>query len=124
MAMEREIGKSVAKGGERKAYEDERKNPFVIKMAALKRMKTRLKKLKEEQKQCPAKISPSEIGQDVFTAIPKEGKIIFDAVKLAVYNAEEWLLEMMQPHYRNWRDPRPILRHRRRTPSAHPHLLP
>lgn len=108
--MERGIGKFVAKGGDGKAYDDERKSPFVQKMAALKRMKTRLNKLKEDQKQCSAKISPSEIGKDVCTTIPQEGKIILDAVKLAVYNAEEWLLEIMQQYYRDWRDPRPIVR--------------
>ncbi|MGV8124582.1 MAG: putative transposase [Candidatus Xenobiia bacterium LiM19] len=108
-AMEREIGRFVAQGSNRKAYDDERKSPFVQKKAALKRMKTNLQKLKEEKKHCPLRISPSELGISVCTTIPKEGKIILDTVKLLVYNAEEWLLEIMQWHYRDWRDPRPIV---------------
>jgi len=108
--MERGIGKFVSTGGSGKLPDDERKNPLTVKKAALKRMKTYLHKLKEEQKQCLAKISPSDIGQDSQKVIPHEGKLILDAVKLAVYNAEEWLLELLRAHYSNWRDPRRILR--------------
>ncbi|MDQ7821447.1 MAG: hypothetical protein RDV48_01495 [Candidatus Eremiobacteraeota bacterium] len=107
--MERGIGKFVANGGSGKAYKDERKNPFILKKAALKRMKTRLQKLKEEHKKCPAKILPTEIGKDSHTVIPHEGKLILDAMKLVVYNAEEWLLELMQSCYKDWRDPTTVL---------------
>lgn len=109
-ALERGIGKCVANGGSGKTYEDERKNPFILKKAALKRMKIRLRKLKEEQKKCPAKVVPTEIGNDSHTVIPHEGKLILDAVKLAVYNAEEWLLDLLRSCYQDWRDPRTVLR--------------
>jgi hypothetical protein len=108
--MERGVGKSISNCENEKAYDDERKNPFITKVAALKRMKKHLRKLLDEQKQCPKEVTPSEIGKDVRNVIPQEGKVILDAVKLAVYNAEEWLLEILQTYYRDWRDPRTILR--------------
>ncbi len=108
--MERKVGKLVTQNGETKFYEDERKKPLTTQTSALQRMRTHLKKLQHEQKECPKKISPGEMGLEAKSAIPQEGKVILDAVKLAVYNAEEWLLEIMKSHYRNWRDPRPVLR--------------
>lgn len=42
-AMERAVGKLVAGGGDRETCRDDRKNPLVVKVASLKRMKTRLK---------------------------------------------------------------------------------
>jgi hypothetical protein len=109
-AMERGVGKLVAGGGDRETCKDDRKNPLVVKVASLKRMKTRLKKLQEEKKNCLQKIPLSALQGEEQKVLTQEGKILLDAVKLAVYNAEEWLLEMMQPHYRNWRDPRPVLK--------------
>jgi hypothetical protein len=100
----------VSERENRKYCGDERKDPFVIKIATLKRMKTRLSKLAKEMKACPRKVLLSEFVAERHEVIPTEGKLIWDALKLSTYNAEEWLLELMQQHYRDWRDPRTILR--------------
>jgi hypothetical protein len=39
-----------------------------------------------------------------------EAKTIVDAVKITAYNAEEWLLERLEKHYRNAHDVRDLLR--------------
>jgi len=39
-----------------------------------------------------------------------EQKAIMDRVKLTAYNAEEWLLERLAPHYQNSDDIRQLLR--------------
>ncbi len=39
-----------------------------------------------------------------------EKKVILDTIKIAAYNAEEWLLERLDCHYDNLRDIRQLLR--------------
>ncbi len=108
--LECEIGQMASSGKSRTYSEDGRKDPFVIKVATLKRMNIMLKKLTTQKKECPEKISLFELTNAVHEIIPTEGKLILDAMKLCAYNAEEWLLERMEKHYHDWRDPRTILR--------------
>jgi transposase len=108
--LECEIGQMASSGESRTYSEDGRKDPFVIKVATLKRMNIMLKKLTAQKKECPEKISLSELTKAAHEVIPTEGKLILDAMKLCAYNAEEWLLELMEKHYHDWRDPRTIVR--------------
>lgn len=106
---ERSLGKMVSRGEQAEYSGDGRKDPFVIKVATLKRMKTMLVKLREKKKATAERVPLSHVQLEPNEVISLEQKVILDAAKLASYNAEEWLLDLLQPHYRNWRDPRPVL---------------
>jgi hypothetical protein len=43
-------------------------------------------------------------------ALDLEKKVILDTIKIAAYNAEEWLLEHLDRHYDDPRDIRQLLR--------------
>jgi len=52
-------------------------------------------------------IAASGTGREVLAC---EHKSIVDRIKISAYNAEEWLLERLQPHYPNPNDVRDLLR--------------
>src|SRR5207244_10877270 len=59
---------------------------------------------------CPNHVPLAEASTDKEMAL-LEAKTIVDAIKIAAYNAEEWLTERLGNHYTNPHDIRDLLRH-------------
>ncbi len=65
--------------------------------------------LKNRRWLCPTHLPLAEAGTAKDVAL-LEAKTIVDAIKIAAYNAEEWLLERLAHHYGNPHDIRDLLR--------------
>jgi hypothetical protein len=61
-----------------------------------------------ERKTLPKHVPVASVGQR--QQLKLEQKTIIDRIKLTAYNAEEWLLERLLPHYPNPHDARALLR--------------
>jgi hypothetical protein len=61
-----------------------------------------------ERKSLPERVSAAEAGGRDVTR--REAKAIADRIKIAAYNAEEWLLDRLVLHYHNGHDVRDLLR--------------
>jgi transposase len=66
--------------------------------------------LKDRRWLCPTHVPLAEAGTEKDVAL-LEAKTIMDAIKIAAYNAEEWLTECLARHYSNPHDIRDLLRH-------------
>jgi transposase len=66
--------------------------------------------LKDRRWLCPTHVPLAEAGTEKDVAL-LEAKTIMDAIKIAAYNAEEWLTERLARHYSNPHDIRDLLRH-------------
>jgi transposase len=66
--------------------------------------------LKNRRWLCPSHLPLAEAGTAKDVAL-LEAKTVVDAIKIAAYNAEEWLLERLERHYANPHDIRDLLRH-------------
>jgi hypothetical protein len=65
--------------------------------------------LKNRRWLCPSHLPLAEAGTAKDVAL-LEAKTVVDAIKIAAYNAEEWLLERLARHYTNPHDIRDLLR--------------
>lgn len=65
--------------------------------------------LRKQRRELPAKVPFSQTDKKV-EALDLEKKTIMDTIKIATYNAEEWLLERLDHHYDDPRDIRQLLR--------------
>ena len=77
------------------------------KVSQLRELEAKVQALLAERKAMPARVSASEAGLQVTR---REAKAVVDRVKLAAYNAEEWLLDRLVVHYPNPHDARDLLR--------------
>ena len=74
----------------------------------IRELETELARLLEQRHRLPTHVPLETVGhRDVMKL---EQKAILDRVKLTAYNAEEWLLERLAPHYQNTDDIRQLLR--------------
>ena len=74
----------------------------------IRELETELARLLEQRHRLPTHVPLDTVGhRDVMKL---EQKAIVDRVKLTAYNAEEWLLERLAPHYQNTDDIRQLLR--------------
>jgi len=87
-------GLKIAQGGKVKAMRD---------------LETQIEALVAERKTMPKHVSiaTSGSGREVMV---REAKAIVDRIKIAAYNAEEWLLDRLVAHYSNPNDVRDLLR--------------
>ncbi|MBE0431801.1 MAG: transposase [Dehalococcoidia bacterium] len=69
----------------------------------------RLKDLTRQRRQTPRRVSLGETPLKL-ERLNLEKKVIQDTVKMAAYNAEEWLLQRLNEHYDDPRDIRQVLR--------------
>ena len=77
-------------------------------MKKIRELETELAGLLEQRPRLPTRAPLETVGnRDVMKL--EEGAIV-DRVKLTAYNAEEWLLEQLAPHYQNTDDIRQLLR--------------
>ena len=77
---------------------------------AIEALEADIELLKNRRWCCPTHVPLTEAGAEKDVAL-LEAKTIVDAVKIAAYNAEEWLLERLAHHYGNPHDIRDLLRH-------------
>lgn len=70
---------------------------------------TQLSALRKQRRELPAKVPFSQTDKKI-EALDLEKKTIMDTIKIAAYNAEEWLLERLDHHYDDPRDIRQLLR--------------
>ena len=73
----------------------------------LRGLEAKVEALVAERKATPKRVSAAEVGLQVTH---REAKAVVDRVKLAAYNAEEWLLDRLVVHYPNPHDARDLLR--------------
>lgn len=66
-------------------------------------------RLKVAKRALPKKVTVAESGTGRVVLLG-EHKAIVDRIKVTAYNAEEWLLERLEPHYSNTNDVRDLLR--------------
>jgi len=77
----------------------------------LRRQEAQLAKLLAARRALPARVRLSEAGPaGAQEALRLEKKAILDALKCCAYQAEEWLLTRLRPHYENLHDVRALLR--------------
>ncbi|MBM3143339.1 MAG: transposase [Chloroflexi bacterium] len=72
-------------------------------------LEKQLSALRKRRRELPAKVPLSQTDKKV-EALDLEKKTIMDTIKIAAYNAEEWLLERLDHHYNDPRDVRQLLR--------------
>ncbi|MHB1447337.1 MAG: putative transposase [Acidimicrobiales bacterium] len=79
------------------------------KVGAMRDLEAQIEALVAERKTLPTRVSiaASGLGREVMA---REAKAIVDRIKIAAYNAEEWLLDRLVVHYRNPNDVRDLLR--------------
>lgn len=77
-------------------------------MKQLRELEAKIEPLLAERKALPKRVSAVEAGGLAVTR--REAKAVVDRVKLATYNAEEWLLDRLVFHYPNPHDVRDLLR--------------
>lgn len=99
--VKEEIGGLVAKGASRAQLES-----LGERLTALEEQLSASRKRRQE---LPGKVPLSRTDQKL-EVLDLEKKIIADTIKVAAYNAEEWLLERMDRHYDDPRDIRQLLR--------------
>ena len=68
-----------------------------------------IKDLVRQRRQMPVKVPLGETPLKL-EGLDLEKKVIMDTIKMAVYNAEEWLLQQLDDHYDDPRDIRQVLR--------------
>lgn len=76
-------------------------------MKQLRELEEKVDALVAEREATPKRVSAAEVGLQVTR---REAKAVVDRVKLAAYNAEEWLLDRLVVHYPNPHDARDLLR--------------
>lgn len=77
----------------------------------LRRQEAQLAKLLAARRALPARVRLAEAGPaGASEALRLEKKAILDALKCCAYQAEEWLLTRLRPHYDNPHDVRALLR--------------
>jgi len=79
-------------------------------LAAIEGLEADIELLKNRRWLCPTHVPLAEADTEKDVAL-LEAKTIVDAIKIAAYNAEEWLTERLANHYRNPHDIRDLLRH-------------
>jgi hypothetical protein len=78
------------------------------KVKQIRQLEAEVAALQQQRSALAAHVPLSEVGgRDVMRL---EQKAIIDRVKMTAYNAEEWLLERLAPHYSNSDDIRLLLR--------------
>ena len=82
--------------------------PRGVEVKKLRDLEVKVEALVAEHKALPERVSAKEAGGREVTR--REAKAIVDRVKIAAYNAEEWLLDRLMPHYGNHHDVRDLLR--------------
>ena len=87
-------GLKIAQGGKVKLMRD---------------LEAQIDALVAERKPLPARVSIADSGLP-RQVMAREAKAIVDRIKIAAYNAEEWLLDRLVVHYRNPNDVRDLLR--------------
>ena len=78
-------------------------------LRSIEALEAEIELLKNRRWLCPTHVPLAEAGTEKDTAL-LEAKTIVDAIKIAAYNAEEWLLERLAHHYGNPHDIRDLLR--------------
>jgi len=79
-------------------------------LSAIEALEAGIELLKDRRWCCPTHVPLAEAGTERDVAL-LEAKTIVDAIKIASYNAEEWLTERLAHHYGNPHDIRDLLRH-------------
>ncbi|HYR62424.1 MAG TPA: transposase [Actinomycetota bacterium] len=79
-------------------------------LGAIEALEAGIELLKDRRWCCPTHVPLAEAGTERDVAL-LEAKTIVDAIKIASYNAEEWLTERLAHHYGNPHDIRDLLRH-------------
>lgn len=80
-------------------------------MATLRRLAAKLARLQARRRALPARVRLSEAGPaGQPEALRLEKKALVDALKCCAYQAEDWLLTRLRPHYDNPHDVRALLR--------------
>jgi hypothetical protein len=100
-ATREEIGGLVAKRVSRTQLKSLRKRLTLL--------EGRLTVLRKERRELPAEVPLSQTDRKL-EGLDLEKKIVMDTIKMAAYNAEEWLLERLDHHYDDPRDTRQLLR--------------
>jgi hypothetical protein len=77
-------------------------------VAKVRTLEARIAQLMEERRELPKRVPLSEAGEHEVLRLQQ--KEIIDRIKITAYNAEEWLLERLIPHYDNPHDVRDLLR--------------
>ena len=78
------------------------------KVSRMRSLEAAIAELVERQRALPTKVPLADVGKREVMRL--EQKAIIDRVKLTAYNAEEWLLDRLLPHYPNPHDIRALLR--------------
>jgi hypothetical protein len=84
---------------------------------ALRELESQLQILEVQLRACPSHLPAAELGETRH-AMRLEQKILVDRIKVAAYNAEEWMLDLLRRHYRNPHDLRDLLRSFGRLPGV------
>lgn len=80
-------------------------------VATLRRLEAQLARLQARRRALPARVRLAEAGPaGQPEALRLEKKALVDALKCCAYQAEEWLLTRLRPHYPNAHDVRALLR--------------
>lgn len=74
----------------------------------MRRLEAEIAALREQRSSLPAHVPLEDAGRREVMRL--EQKAIIDRIKMTAYNAEEWLLERLAPHYPNPHDIRLLLR--------------
>jgi hypothetical protein len=72
-------------------------------------LEARIEAMKAERRELPDHVTVAEAGIN-RQVMRHEAKAIVDRIKIATYNAEEWMLDRLVPHYDNHFDVRDLLR--------------
>jgi len=75
-------------------------------VAKVRTLEARIAQLMEERRDLPKRVPLSEAGEHEVLRLQQ--KEIIDRIKITAYNAEEWLLERLIPHYDNPHDVRDL----------------
>ena len=78
-------------------------------VANLRHVKLQLDALRDELRALPRHVDATDTGVRM-ELMRRDAKDIVDDVKMTAYNAEEWMLEQLRPHYGNPFDIRDLLR--------------
>ena len=104
-----DLGKAVL--GEAADFDPKAKGPGIAQpglIEQIRQLEAKITALLAQRSTLPSHVPLEQVGQRELMRL--EHKAIIDRVKMTAYNAEEWLLERLAPHYPNCHDIRLLLR--------------
>lgn len=108
--LESELGQKAIGRKREKASLKQLKKDNDKRVRAIKSLEREIERLNEELAHTPDTVPLSQVWQQQQDVANLEAKRFLDLMKCLAFNAEEWLLERLLPHYRG-KDVRQVLRH-------------